>query len=73
MLPQGFEHESIRQCRRDGYRFDDGLERRGCSGDMFGIAAQGKMGRDGRLDQIGQVFEIQGGEPFSAILLRQGT
>ena len=40
---------------------------------MFGIAVQGKMGRDGRLGQISQVFEIQGGEPFCAILFRQGT
>ena len=37
---------------------------------MFGIAAEGKMGRDGRLDEIGQVFEIQGGKPFRAILIR---
>ena len=27
MLPQGFEHELIRQRRRDGDRVDDGLER----------------------------------------------
>ena len=40
---------------------------------MFGIAAQGKMGRHGRLDKIGQVFEIQGSESFSTILLPQGT
>ena len=26
MLPQGFEHELIRQRRRDGYRVDDGLK-----------------------------------------------
>ena len=27
MLPQGFEHELVRQRRRDGYRVDDGLKR----------------------------------------------
>ena len=70
MLPQGFKHALVRQRRGDGYCVDDGLKRRRGSGDMFGVAAQGKMGRDGRLNQIGQVFKIQGGEPLSTILFR---
>ena len=59
MSPKGSQHQLVGKAVRLGQGLQDRVKR-GCGGPyLLGVAAQGEAGRDGFVDQISQVFQIQ--------------